>query len=245
MRASVLVFDSSPVFRRGAQTVLAEAGVSAVGVPDEQHLSRFPDSGPRNLDHRNPDHRNPDHRRDAARRPDAERIVCLWGLAGEAADLAMLGRWVAQRPGWAFLAVAGPGSTVDVMAVLGAGANGVIDRDVEEIALVEAVRTVRAGNPVLQADPRGGLWRAMASSARSPVPELTRRENQVLQALARGLTNRAIADELVISENTVKNHVRRLFEKLGVRSRTEAVIRGAREGIVSVGDHEPSPGAAP
>lgn len=218
MRASVLVFDSSPAFRRGVQVVLAEAGVSAVAVSDEQHLSRF---------------------------PDTERMVCVWGLAGDANDLALLGKWVAQRPGWSFLAVAGPGSAVDVMAVLAAGANGVIDRDVEEVALVEAVRTVRAGNPVLLADPRGGLWRAMASSARSPVPELTRREVQVLQALARGLTNRAIADELVISENTVKNHVRRLFEKLGVRSRTEAVIRGAREGIVSVGDQEPPPGAAP
>lgn len=218
MRASVLIYDSSPVFRRGAQAVLADAGVSAVAVPDEQHLSRF---------------------------PDAERMICLWGLVPETGDLAALTRWVALRPGWSFLVVAGAGSMVDVMAVLAAGANGVIDRDVEEMALVEAVRTVRAGNPVLLADQRGGLWRAMASSARSPVPELTRREAEVLQALARGLTNRAIADELVISENTVKNHVRRLFEKLGVRSRTEAVIRGAREGIVSVGDHEPPPGVAP
>ncbi|MEK9737650.1 MAG: hypothetical protein VW239_10060, partial [Candidatus Nanopelagicales bacterium] len=116
MRASVLVFDSSPVFRRGVQIVLAEAGVSAVAVPDEQHLSRF---------------------------PDAERMVCVWGLAGDANDLALLGKWVAQRPGWSFLAVPGPGSAVDVMAVLAAGANGVIDRDVEEVALVEAVRTVR------------------------------------------------------------------------------------------------------
>lgn len=218
MRASVLVFDSSPVFRRGVQAILAETGVRAVSVPDEQHLARFPDS---------------------------EQLVCLWGLAPDPADLAALTRWVGQRPTWSFLVVAGPGSMVDVMAVLAAGATGVIDRDVEEMGLVEAVRTVRAGNPVLLADHRGGLWRAMTSSARSPVPELTRREQQVLQALARGLTNRAIADELVISENTVKNHVRRLFEKLGVRSRTEAVVRGAREGIVSMGDHDASAGAAP
>lgn len=223
MRAGVLIFDQSPVFRRGAQAVLADAGINAVPIPDERSLARFPDA-----------------RAGDGGRPDTERIVCLWGMAAESADLNLLARWVAFRPGWAFLVVVGPGIQVDVMAVLAAGANGVVDRDVEEFALVEAVRTVRAGNPVLLADQRGGLWRTMASGARSPVPELTRREHQVLQALARGLTNRAIADELVISENTVKNHVRRLFEKLGVGSRTEAVVRGAREGIVSVGDHEAS-----
>ena len=218
MPASILVFDPSPLFRRGAQAVLTDAGLTAVSVPDEQYLARI---------------------------PDASGVVCLWGLASDPSELALLGQWVVQRPGWSFLVVAGPGSVIDVMAVLAAGANGVIDRDVDETALVEAVRTVRSGNPVLLADQRGGLWRSMANTARSPVPELTRRELQVLQALARGLTNRAIADELVISENTVKNHVRRLFEKLGVGSRTEAVIRGAREGIVSMGDHEPPAGAAP
>lgn len=218
MRAAVVIYDPSPVFRRGAHAVLTETGLATVNAPDEQYLARL---------------------------PNADGVVCVWGARPESPDFSDLARWASLRPSWAFLVVAPPSSSVDVMAALAAGASGIIDRDVEETSLAEAVRTVRAGNPVLLADPRGGLWRAMATNARARGPQLTRRENQVLQALARGLTNRAIADELFISENTVKNHVRRLFEKLGVGSRTEAVIRGAREGIVAVGDHEQPLGGAP
>jgi DNA-binding NarL/FixJ family response regulator len=62
---------------------------------------------------------------------------------------------------------------------------------------------------------------------------LTDREREVLQALARGLSNREIADELVITEGTVKNHVSNLIEKLGVRDRTQAVLRGQELGLIS------------
>lgn len=65
-------------------------------------------------------------------------------------------------------------------------------------------------------------------------PELTRRELDVLRQLARGLPNRAIAAELGISENTVKNHVRSILEKLQASSRSEAVVRALRLGIVSL-----------
>ena len=208
MHADVIVFDASPIFRRGVQAVLSEAGIATVVAVDGNQLARL---------------------------PDVDSVLCIWGAASDSDDFAELRRWKMARPRWAFLVVATPGTGVDVMSALSSGATGVVDRDVDESAFVESVRTARAGNPVLLADQRGGLWRAMASTARARGPELTKRELQVLQAMARGLTNRAIADELFISENTVKNHVRRLFEKLHVGSRTEAVVWGAREGIVSVG----------
>lgn len=69
---------------------------------------------------------------------------------------------------------------------------------------------------------------------RAAGPGLTTREREVLALLARGLANRAIAEELGISENTVKNHVRRLLEKLQAGSRMEAVAKGARLGLVSL-----------
>lgn len=65
-------------------------------------------------------------------------------------------------------------------------------------------------------------------------PDLTRRELDVLRRLARGEANRAIAVELGISENTVKNHVRSILEKLQASSRSEAVVSALRLGIVAL-----------
>jgi RimJ/RimL family protein N-acetyltransferase/DNA-binding CsgD family transcriptional regulator len=62
-------------------------------------------------------------------------------------------------------------------------------------------------------------------------PQLTRREREVLHAMAAGLSNREIASSLGISENTVKNHVRSILEKLPAKSRMEAVVKGVQEGI--------------
>ncbi len=69
---------------------------------------------------------------------------------------------------------------------------------------------------------------------KSPAVALTRREQQVLDLIAEGEPNRAIASSLGISENTVKNHVRALLEKLHARSRTDAVVRGVSLGLTSL-----------
>ncbi|MEI7655441.1 MAG: response regulator transcription factor, partial [Actinomycetes bacterium] len=61
-----------------------------------------------------------------------------------------------------------------------------------------------------------------------------RREREVLSLVAEGLNNRAVASRLYISENTVKNHVRNIHEKLGVHNRMEAVVRAVREGLLKI-----------
>ena len=65
-----------------------------------------------------------------------------------------------------------------------------------------------------------------------PAPRLTEREMQVLKLVARGMNNRDIAKELLISENTVKNHVRNILEKLQIHSRMEAVMVAVREKLI-------------
>jgi DNA-binding CsgD family transcriptional regulator/RimJ/RimL family protein N-acetyltransferase len=73
-------------------------------------------------------------------------------------------------------------------------------------------------------------------------PALTKRETEVLKLLATGQSNREIATNLGIRENTVKNHVRGILEKLQATSRVEAVIIGAQQGLVHVGPGSPNPG---
>jgi two-component system NarL family response regulator len=68
-----------------------------------------------------------------------------------------------------------------------------------------------------------------------PAPRLTEREMQVLKLVARGMNNRDIAKELFISENTVKNHVRNILEKLQIHSRMEAVMVAVREKLIEFG----------
>jgi DNA-binding NarL/FixJ family response regulator len=67
-----------------------------------------------------------------------------------------------------------------------------------------------------------------------PTPKLTDREMEVLQLVAQGLNNRDIAKELFISENTVKNHVRNILEKLHLHSRMEAVVYAVREKLLEI-----------
>ena len=124
-----------------------------------------------------------------------------------------------------------------VAAFLEAGASGYLLKNVPGSVLVDAVRSVSAGESVLHpAVTRKVLDQYAALSARRPEDDLTEREKEVLRLAGLGLSNRDIGNRLFISMRTVQSHLNRIFHKLQVTSRTEAVTEGLRKGILKLGD---------
>jgi DNA-binding NarL/FixJ family response regulator len=120
-----------------------------------------------------------------------------------------------------------------VRALLEAGAAGYLLKDIGEADLVRAIRAVHAGESVLHPEVTKSLFAALASNedeATDAALPLTDRELEVLELAAAGASNREIAVSLDLSPRTVQTHMRNVFEKLGVASRTQAVITGLREG---------------
>jgi two-component system, NarL family, response regulator len=118
----------------------------------------------------------------------------------------------------------------EVLQVLQAGALGYILKDLDRGMLMDAIRAVCIGRRWFSP----GVEQQIAQGAMHP--PLTSRELEVLRLLARGLTNREIANVFRISESTVKNHVNHLLEKLDVTDRTEAVSSCLARGIVRLED---------
>lgn len=145
----------------------------------------------------------------------------------------------AQRPGTKVIALTVSDDDEDLFEAVKAGAVGYLLKEVSIEEVGDAVRAVAAGNsllsPAMTAKLLGGFADLANQSAGRPAPgpigDLTDRELQALRGIARGLSNRAIAAELGIAENTVKNHVRGVLEKLHVSSRTEAALYAVREGL--------------
>jgi DNA-binding NarL/FixJ family response regulator len=117
-------------------------------------------------------------------------------------------------------------------AAYASGVRGLLPRDADASSLLAALRARAGGLAVFYPAfvPRGVPPRDRAALA--PIEELTVREMEVLQLLAAGLANKAIAERLAVSEHTVKFHVNAILGKLGAHSRTEAVTRAARLGLI-------------
>jgi DNA-binding NarL/FixJ family response regulator len=127
-----------------------------------------------------------------------------------------------------------------VYAAMRAGASGFLLKDAPREQLVTAVRTVARGEALLAPTVTKRLIerfvdRPAPTEAAPALAELSARELEVLQLLARGLSNAEIADELVIGEATVKTHVARILRKLDVRDRVQAVVIAYESGVVEPG----------
>lgn len=128
----------------------------------------------------------------------------------------------------------------DLATAVRAGARGYLLRDCSPEELRQAVVAAAQGRSLLPPSIASRLLDEFALMARrneagpEGIGALSRREREVLALVAEGLNNRAIAERLFISENTVKNHVRNIHEKLGVHTRMEAVVRAVREGLLKI-----------
>jgi DNA-binding NarL/FixJ family response regulator len=130
----------------------------------------------------------------------------------------------------------------DLFEAIKAGASGYLLKEISIDEVPQAVRAVHGGQSLISPSMASKLITEFASLAKRsqertqqvPAPRLTEREMEVLRLVARGLGNREIARELFISENTVKNHVRNILEKLQLHSRMEAVVYAVREKLLEI-----------
>jgi two-component system, NarL family, response regulator LiaR len=122
-----------------------------------------------------------------------------------------------------------------LLPAMQAGAAGYLLKNVEPSELARAIRAAHCGEAIIDPTVAGRLMRALADRS-SPRPaddeRLTRREQEVLELIVGGRSNKRIALELGISEKTVKTHVGHLLAKLGVTDRTQAALLAVRDGLV-------------
>jgi DNA-binding NarL/FixJ family response regulator len=128
-----------------------------------------------------------------------------------------------------------------VFHALRAGASGFLLKDVRGGQLTRAIRAVAAGDSLVDPAITRRLIEERVTAERRPNPDrvpqigtLTQRELDVLQRVARGLSNAEIAADLVVGEATVKTHVAHVLAKLGVRDRVQAVVAAYEAGVVTV-----------
>jgi len=127
----------------------------------------------------------------------------------------------------------------DLYEAVKAGANGYLLKEISIEEVADAIRAVTTGQSLISPSMASKLlteFNTLAKRAEEqfPAPRLTERELEVLKLVAKGMSNRDIADHLYISENTVKNHVRSILEKLHLHSRMEAVVYAVREKLFDI-----------
>lgn len=118
-----------------------------------------------------------------------------------------------------------------VIQMFQAGAVGYILKDISLENLVKAIKNVYRGNAIINPRISRKLVR-MLTEDKNTDTVLTPREVEILRELARGKSNKEIGEKLYISESTVKTHISHIFQKIGVRSRSEAIIYAVKKGLI-------------
>ena len=213
----LLVVDDVPLFRAGLTSALRDAGYEVVGEANNAEGAVAEAE---------------------ALQPDLVLLdVLMPGLSG----LEVVEKITAVAPQASVVLLTGSESEEDLLTALKAGARGYVVKDTPFPKLVDSIAAVADGGAALSPVMAGKLFDVCRQLLRhqellqSRKPTLTGREIEVLQLVAQGMTSREIGDALYISENTVKNHIRNILDKLGLHSRNEAVLYAVRENLISIG----------
>ncbi|MGB1249982.1 MAG: response regulator [Candidatus Promineifilaceae bacterium] len=147
-----------------------------------------------------------------------------------------LARWIrATLPDTKIIMLSAYDDDPYIMAALEAGANGYVLKNTSPAKLIRAVETVMAGDSALDPAIATKLMGLLVNNRQAAVSaELSDREHEVLRLTAKGLTNKEIGNQLHISNRTVQGHLRKVFSKLDVNSRTEAVTKAIALGLLDL-----------
>jgi DNA-binding NarL/FixJ family response regulator len=137
---------------------------------------------------------------------------------------------LARRPGTAVVVLTSFSDRERILAALDAGAVGYLLKDVQPDELARAIEAAAGGESPLH--PRAA--RELLAARQAFGPQLSAREEEVLALLAQGLPNKLIARRLEISERTVKGHLTRIFERIGVTDRTQAALWAHERGVTNI-----------
>jgi DNA-binding NarL/FixJ family response regulator len=207
---TVLICDDHRIVREGLRTFVEEVpGVDRVetAASGEEVLARYPHE-----------------------RPDLVLMdVRMPGLGG----LEATRRLVSTHPEAKVIMLTAADDRDQVAAAVSNGARGYLLKDVSHEELCAAVAHALDGDDLVEPSLRRALLSREPSRSAPPAATLTERELQVLTGMSQGKSNGQIGRELYLSEDTVKTHARRLFRKLGVNDRAQAVALGFRRGLVS------------
>jgi len=127
-----------------------------------------------------------------------------------------------------------------IAALVDAGADGYLLKDANDSALLQAIEAVQQGDMPLHPRIARHLVKGAAQQNKTPnkIVDLTKREKEVLQLVAQGLSNNEAAQILNLSGGTVKIHVSNIFDKLNVSSRTEAAVKAIQLGVITIAEDD-------
>ena len=215
-KAKILLVDDQYLVRQGARQLLErEADFEVVGEadngPDAVRLAR---------------ELNPD-------------VIILETHINKLNSVEVIKRLKAEHPQTAVIILTNSDDEESIVGHLGAGADGYLLKTHSE-DLAPAIRIVLGGEFIAHPVVARKLyrWANRRPPAVNANEHLTRRELEVLKLAARGMSNQDIADELVVALRTVKSHLESIFAKMGVSSRTEAVLEALKRGWVSIEEEE-------
>mgnify|MGYP001459642140 CR=1 FL=1 len=212
----LLIADDHELYRRGLQTVLSlDQRIEVVGEASDGEEAV---------------------RRAVELAPD---VVVMDVRMPRLSGIEAAGAIRAQAPSTRILILTMSDEEADLFAAIKAGANGYLLKEVPAEEIADGILSIHAGQSLIPPSMAAQLLTEFAELSRRAesgpadgAPRLTDREVEVLRLVAKGQQNRDIARELFIAENTVKNHVRNILEKLQMHSRTEAAMYAVRERLI-------------